>query len=96
MRNIVILGMHRSGTSMVARALATAGLYVGEQGELLSDQEDNPNGFWERKDVVSLNDEMLHNCGYSWFNPPPSELDLKQEMLAVESKTSMQAILSKL
>ena len=67
MRNVVILGMHRSGTSMVAGALATAGLYAGEPDELLADQSDNPHGFWERRDVVSLNDAILSassaSCG---------------------------------
>ncbi|MFT7048400.1 MAG: GT2 family glycosyltransferase [Halioglobus sp.] len=96
MRNIVVLGMHRSGTSMVARALASAGVYVGQQTELLSDQEDNPNGFWERKDVVALNDEILHSTSYSWFNPPPSQFDLTDEYLQVESKDSVQAIISRL
>jgi hypothetical protein len=38
MRNVVILGMHRSGTSMVAEALASGGLYVGETAELISGQ----------------------------------------------------------
>jgi GT2 family glycosyltransferase len=88
--------MHRSGTSMVARALASGGIYLGQQTELLSDQEDNPNGFWERKDVVALNDAMLHSTGHSWFNPPPSEFDLKEENVQVESNAAMQAILSKL
>ena len=59
MRNVVILGMHRSGTSMVAGALVAAGIRAGEGAELLEDQEDNPHGFWERRDVVELNDRSL-------------------------------------
>ncbi len=70
MRNIAILGMHRSGTSMVASALASAGVYVGEPQALLARQEDNPHGFWERRDVVALNDEILASAGGSWYNPP--------------------------
>lgn len=70
MRNLVIFGMHRSGTSMVAGALARAGLYVGADGELLEDQEDNPQGFWERRDVVALDDDILAARGGSWFAPP--------------------------
>ena len=70
MRNVVILGMHRSGTSMVAGALASAGIYVGANAELLSDQDDNPNGFWERWDVVSLNDQILEAADGAWFKPP--------------------------
>jgi len=70
MRNVIILGMHRSGTSMVAGALASVGLYAGESEELLADQQDNPHGFWERRDVVSLNDAILSASNASWFKPP--------------------------
>ncbi|QIB66325.1 hypothetical protein [Kineobactrum salinum] len=71
MRNVVILGMHRSGTSMVAGELVAAGLYAGAAEELLDAQEDNPVGFWERQDVVALNDQMLETAGGSWFSPRP-------------------------
>ncbi len=70
MRNVVILGMHRSGTSMVAEALASGGLFVGEPDELLAGQEDNPRGFWEREDVVALNDEILAANNATWYRPP--------------------------
>ncbi len=70
MRNVVILGMHRSGTSMVAEALASAGIYVGEPAELLTGQEDNPHGFWEREDVVTLDDAILAENGATWYRPP--------------------------
>ena len=70
MRNVVILGMHRSGTSMVAEALASGGIYVGEPADLLQGQEDNPHGFWEREDVVALNDAILANNGATWYRPP--------------------------
>ena len=70
MRNVVILGMHRSGPSMVAGALASPGLYVGEQEDLLKGQEDNPRGFWEREDVVALNDTILSANNATWYSPP--------------------------
>jgi hypothetical protein len=50
---------------MVAGALAP-GLYVGEPGDLLAPQADNPRGFWERRDVVALNDGMLAALGRNW------------------------------
>ena len=70
MRNVVILGMHRSGTSMVAEALASAGVYVGEPQDLLLGKEDNPHGFWEREDVVALDDAILADAGAAWYRPP--------------------------
>jgi len=70
MKNLVILGMHRSGTSLITRALANAGLAVGDPGDLLVDQEDNPHGFYERRDVVALNDALLEHQSATWFAPP--------------------------
>ena len=69
-KNIVVLGMHRSGTSMFAEIISRLGFYTGETEELLEPQEDNPKGFWERRDVVQLNDLILEEAGGSWFNPP--------------------------
>ena len=68
-RTIVVLGMHRSGTSMVTGSLARAGLFVGATEALLADQDDNPLGFWERRDVVALNNEILECANGVWFSP---------------------------
>jgi len=45
------------------------GWYVGSEEELLPAGEDNPAGFWERRDVVDLNDRLLERAGASWFCP---------------------------
>jgi len=89
MRNVVILGMHRSGTSMVAGALAAGGVFVGNAGDLLSDQDDNPLGFWERSDVVSLNDSILAASDSAWFNPPADVLPASPD-----DKDNIESILS--
>ena len=70
-KNLVILGMHRSGTSMISGALVRCGLYAGIQDELLSAGVDNPRGFWERLDVVELNEKLLSAVNSSWFQPAP-------------------------
>ena len=76
MRNVVILGMHRSGTSMVAEVLASSGIYVGEPTDLLQSQEDNPHGFWEREDVVQLNDAILAENNATWYRPTQTAVRL--------------------
>lgn len=58
-RAICILGMHRSGTSAVTRATNLAGTYLGESADLIDPGFDNPEGFWERQDVVRLHDRLL-------------------------------------
>ncbi len=66
-RGVLLLGMHRSGTSLVARLLADVGLYLGDQGELLpASAEDNPDGYWERHDVLEAHDAFLRDIGMTW------------------------------
>ena len=96
MRNLIILGMHRSGTSVVAGALASAGLYAGEPEELLSAQQDNPRGFWERRDVVALNDEILSSAGSSWFEPPTHVANQSEEDFGRKKREVIQSILTML
>ena len=63
---ILILGMHRSGTSLLARTLHELGLYCGEDNELLPAAPDNIFGFFERRDVKEVNDQLLQENGFSW------------------------------
>lgn len=62
-RVIVVLGMHRSGTSVLSAALECLGVCFGSH--LLGPREDNPKGFWEDEDFVELN-ERLYELGGSF------------------------------
>lgn len=68
---VFICGMHRSGTSVVARLLNLMGLYFGPEGVGLPANIENPHGFWERRDVVALNDRLLASYGASWYDVAP-------------------------
>lgn len=68
---VCITGMHRSGTSMVARMLASIGLWLGPADRLMHPKPDNPDGFFENLDMVRLGDELLDRMGGSWDLPPP-------------------------
>ena len=63
---IVVIGMHRSGTSTVMNALACLGVSLGD--DLLPPGVDNPKGFFEDKSVNDLNNEMLDVIGQTWFS----------------------------
>ena len=63
---ICISGMHRSGTSMITKLLIECGLYTGPKHKLIPPQPDNPMGFWENIDFVSLNDAILFRLGGGW------------------------------
>ena len=67
---ISIVGMHRSGTSMVARLLHDHGLYLGPEDQLLGGSEGNPLGHFEHQGFLCLNEELLAHLGGSAFDPP--------------------------
>ncbi len=46
-RAICILGMHRSGTSTVTRAVNLLGAYLGQNADLMPPTLDNPEGYWK-------------------------------------------------
>jgi hypothetical protein len=54
---IVVAGMHRSGTSLVASILSSLGVDMGER-QLAADRH-NPRGYFEDLDFLALNREML-------------------------------------
>ena len=73
-RAINVVGMHRSGTSLTARALNLLGMDLGrEEGLTLPGRVENPRGFWERKAIKELNDELFASFGGSWSEPPDLE-----------------------
>ena len=80
-RLIVVLGMHRSGTSLIASSLQTLGVDFGN--DLLPPAEDNPTGFWEDRSINQLNEEMLSFLDRRWFDLRPL-VDGELERLQVE------------
>ncbi|MEM8498589.1 MAG: glycosyltransferase [Pseudomonadota bacterium] len=64
---VVVLGAHRSGTSLVASSLETMGFSLGDS--LMPAGEDNPKGFFEDLDIVGINDALLCELGSSWDIP---------------------------
>lgn len=57
MRNCLILGCGRSGTSMLAGSLAQAGYYMG--GKLYKARNANPKGFFESLPINAINERLL-------------------------------------
>ncbi len=72
---VCITGMHRSGTSMVARMLNLAGLYLGPNEKIMHPGDDNPESFWENNDFVQMNDQILSAFGGAWDFPPDLPLN---------------------
>lgn len=66
-KNIVlVVGMHRSGTSAITGIIADLGFFPGTK--LLAPTQFNSKGFFEDKDINFLNDKILADYGFKWFN----------------------------
>ena len=68
-RVIAILGMHRSGTSLLAGTLQEAGL---DLGEVVTEAPHNKKGNRESILIRTLHDSVLSISGGSWDYPPAS------------------------
>lgn len=85
--SLLILGMHRTGTSAVASVVERLGLSPG-RGTQWAVEAANPRGLHEWLETVEFNDEWLTRFGGAWWAPPrvgPSswrELDMLDLELA--------------
>ena len=68
---LFICGMHRSGTSLLARIFNMLGIQL-EDNVIVADQN-NSTGYWESATLVDINEELLKLLNSSWFDT--SELD---------------------
>ncbi len=69
-RLIVVLGMHRSGTSAITRGLQVFGVGLGDR-LMPAIEDNNAKGFWEDIDLNALNIEMLSVIDSDWHHLAP-------------------------
>jgi hypothetical protein len=67
---ICVLGMHRSGTSLVAGILRQLGVDLGQDEDFLPPDPNNQGGYFELADVVEINNEILSQHDGSWDDLP--------------------------
>ena len=80
-RLIVVLGMHRSGTSAITKSLELMGVGLGVN--LHPAGFDNPTGFWEDRECIDINDELLN-----YFSSAYDRLNLAWNEVKVDAKIS--------
>jgi hypothetical protein len=70
-RALLVLGMHRSGTSALTRTLNLAGAQLPSR--LLEAGVNNATGYWESADLTAIHDRVLESAGTTWrdFAPFP-------------------------
>ncbi len=68
-RMLVVVGMHRSGSSFLAHVLHDAGMYLGNN--LINEAESgNLEGHWEAREAVLINEHILQISGGAWDRSP--------------------------
>src|SRR5438093_6452651 len=80
---VVVLGMHRSGTSACAGALHRLGIAFGH--DLLGPRPDNPKGYFEHRKIVERDDHILGLLGRSFDDLRPIDwAGVPRDMFAAE------------
>lgn len=59
MKNVLILGSGRSGTSLLTGLLAQSGYHLGNNHEYLKKNNANPKGYFEDYEINTLNEDIL-------------------------------------
>jgi GT2 family glycosyltransferase len=67
---VLVVGMHRSGTSAVTSALGALGLALPRVGDLLGARHGNDRGHYESLSLMVVSDEILQRLGGGWDDPP--------------------------
>lgn len=67
---VVVLGMHRSGTSAVAKYLVSLGCALPSES-LAAHAKDNPDGYFEPRQMVNINNRILKTLGLNWQSIEP-------------------------
>ncbi len=90
---VVVLGMHRSGTSAVAGTLSRIGVFFGDK--LLPPAPYNPKGFYEHLDILSTNEEILHTLDSSFQDISPLPLDWHKKISILPLKDRLKEIIER-
>ena len=88
---VLILGMHRSGTSMISALVSKFGVHqLGNRP--MDAAADNPNGFFEDQAIRELNDDLLASINSAWDIPVYENLNNQNSIEESLLKTARNTI----
>ena len=88
---IMVLGMHRSGTSALTRVLNLAGADLGS--EMITVGDDNPHGFWEHRNACALHETLLAELGSSWYDVRALPVGWQESAFAEKARASIRQLI---
>lgn len=92
---ILVLGMHRSGTSLVTRLVAAQGFSL-PVNIVSAHTDDNPQGYQESQDVLDINNLFLNKLGSHWQDPGSLPISIFSGAVAEESQNQIRQLLKAL
>jgi GT2 family glycosyltransferase len=90
---VVILGMHRSGTSALCGALDLVGVDFGDH--LMPANDANVKGYWEHEEIVRVHDRLLSSLGSWWDDDEPLPSDWVEREATREARSQLLEILER-
>ena len=93
---LLVLGMHRSGTSVLTRVLSLLGADLPTH--LLPANDGNESGYWESEELSRLQDELLASLNLAWdrsgavpagWHASPAAVDYRRRVLEILRRESI-------
>jgi hypothetical protein len=81
-QGVLILGMHRSGTSAATRLVNVLGPATCREDDMVRGPW-NPRGHFESRSLMHLNNALLGQMGRTWWYPPPAGPDYEAVTAAI-------------
>ena len=69
---ILVLGMHRSGTSALTWLIGRLGAKL--PADAIEPTPENPRGYWESTGLIAVDNQLLRTARSSWFDPRALDL----------------------
>ena len=91
---LLVLGVHRSGTSALTGVLSELGVALGDA--LLPPSEANPKGFFENREVVYAQEGLLAELGSAWHDPRPLPADWLSRPAAAAARGTLASLVAAL
>ena len=90
-RGVLVVGMHRSGTSATTRTLNLLGLPLCTARDLMPFYGGNPTGHWESHTMMLFNDRLLHCLEARWNRIPAIGEPAPWQRLAAYAESAREA-----
>jgi hypothetical protein len=86
-RGLIVLGMHRSGTSAVTGAIDALGFPACRVEDRMPAHQSNERGFYESRSLATFDESLLNRLGGTWFVPPTLRSGWHTRHSLLESQT---------